>query len=69
MASLEAVWNIGDLCMALLTACNLIAITTLGKYVFKLLDDYMDQKHKGIKDPTFHKKQLPEIEHDIDCWE
>ena len=29
LASLEVVWNLGDLCMALITACNLIAIVVL----------------------------------------
>jgi len=69
LASLELVWNLGDLCMALLTACNLIAILSLGKYAFRLLDDYRQQKRKGIKEPTFHRSQLPEIEHDLECWE
>ena len=69
MASLDVVWNLGDLCMALLTACNLVAITILGKYAFRLLDDYRRQKRQGIKDPVFHRTQLPEIETDIDCWE
>jgi len=66
---LEVVWNLGDLCMALLTACNLIAIVALGKYAFRLLDDYRSQRHRGIKEPTFHRSQLPEIEKDITCWE
>ena len=69
MASLEMVWNLGDRCMALLTACNLVAIITLGKYVFRLLADYRQQKRNGIKEPTFHRSQLPEIERDIECWE
>ena len=69
LVSLEVVWGVGDLCMALLTACNLIAIVTLGKYVFRLLDDYRAQKRSGIKEPTFHRNLLPEIEADIDCWE
>lgn len=69
MASLEMVWNLGDLSMALLTACNLVAIITLGKYVFRLLADYRQQKRNGIKEPTFHRSQLPEIERDIECWE
>lgn len=69
LVTLEMVWSVGDLCMALLTACNLIAIVTLGKYVFKLLDDYRAQKRSGIKEPTFHRGLLPEIEADIDCWE
>ncbi|MCR4853371.1 MAG: alanine:cation symporter family protein [Prevotella sp.] len=69
LASLDVVWNLGDLCMALLTACNLVAIIKLGKYVFRLLDDYRTQKSNNIKEPVFRRKQLPEIEKDIDCWE
>ena len=69
MASLEIVWNLGDLCMALLTACNLVAIGRLGKYAFKLLEDYRQQKRSGIKEPTFHRSQMPEIEKDLMCWE
>ena len=69
LASLEIVWNLGDLCMALLTACNLIAILVLGNYAFKLLKDYQQQKKNGIKDPIFHRSQLPEIENELECWE
>ena len=69
IASFELVWNIVDLFMALLTACNLVAIFLLGRYAFRLLDDYRSQKRKGIKEPVFHRCQLPEIEHDIECWE
>ena len=69
LASLELVWNMGDLFMALLTACNLIAIVSLGKYAFRLLDDYRQQKRNGIKEPIFHRSQLPEIEKDLMCWD
>lgn len=68
LASLEIVWNLGDLCMALLTACNLVTIVILGKYAFRLLDDYRHQKRSGIKEPTFHRSKLPEIAHELDCW-
>ena len=68
LASLEVVWNLGDLCMALLTACNLIAIIALGKYAFRLLDDYRLQKRSGIKEPTFHRSQLPDIAEELECW-
>lgn len=67
LASLDLVWSIGDLFMALLTACNLFAIVLLSKYVFRLLDDYNSQKKAGIKDPQFHRDQLSEL--DLDCWE
>ena len=69
LASFELVWNIVDLFMAFLTACNLIAIVLLGRYAFRLLDDYRQQKRQGIKEPVFHRSQLPEIEDDLECWE
>ena len=69
IASLDIVWNIGDVCMACLAACNLIAIICLGKYAFRLLDDYCAQKKKGTQDPVFTKDQLPEIADRIECWE
>ncbi|MBR3455297.1 MAG: alanine:cation symporter family protein [Bacteroidaceae bacterium] len=67
MASLDIVWDIGDVCMALITACNLVAILLLGRYAFRLLDDYMRQKRAG-KNPTFDISTMPEIKHDVECW-
>lgn len=69
LASFELVWNIVDFFMAGLTACNLIAIVLLGRYAFRLLDDYRQQKRQGIREPTFHRSQLPELEKELDCWE
>ena len=69
VASFEFVWNLGDLFMALLTLCNLIALVFLCKYVFKLLDNYRDQKRRGIKNPEFHRSDLPEISDELDAWE
>jgi len=53
---------------SLQTACNLFAIVALGKYAFRLLDDYVAQKKRGIREPVFHKRDLPELENEIDCW-
>ena len=69
LASFELVWNIVDFFMAFLTACNLIAIVLLGRFVFRLLEDYRKQKKQGIKEPTFHRSQLPELENELECWE
>ena len=66
LASLDLVWNLGDLCMALLTACNLYAIARLGKYAFRLLDDYRAQRKAG-RNPVFRRSTTPEL--DLDCWE
>ena len=68
IASLDLVWSIGDFFMALITICNLIAILTLGKYAFRLLDDYRQQKRAGVKSPVFKRETMPDIEKDIECW-
>ena len=68
IASLDLVWSIGDFFMALVTICNLIAIITLGKYAFRLLDDYRQQKKVGVKSPVFKRETMPDIEKDIECW-
>ena len=68
LASLDLVWSLADVCMALMTICNLIAIVLLGKYAFRLLDDYCEQKRQGIKDPIFKKEKMKDIEQDIECW-
>lgn len=68
VASLDVVWNLGDLFMGMLTICNLVAILWLGKYAFRLLNDYCAQKRRGITDPTFHASQMPEIYDDLDAW-
>ena len=66
LASLDLVWSLGDLCMALLTACNLYAIVRLSKYAFWLLNDYCAQKKAG-KNPVFRRDALPELK--LECWE
>ena len=66
-ASLDLVWSIGDLFMALITACNLVAISLLSGYAFRLLEDYCSQKKAGIKEPVFHRSLFPNLH--LDCWE
>ena len=68
LASLNLVWSLADVAMALMSICNLIAIFLLGKYAFRLLDDYLEQKRKGIKSPVFHKERMKDIEQDLECW-
>ena len=69
LASLNFVWSLGDICMAMLTACNLAAIIPLSKYAFKLLKNYQDQKRNGIASPTFKRDMLPGLKGDIQCWD
>ena len=68
LVSLDLAWSLADVCMALMTICNLIAITLLGKYAFRLLEDYREQKRHGIKDPVFTKDKMKDIQQDIECW-
>lgn len=69
VASLELVWSLGDVFMALITACNLVAIACLGRYAFRLLDDYRHQKCQGVKDPVFKASTLLDIAVDLDTWD
>ena len=68
LASLDLAWSLADICMGLMTICNLIAIVLLGKYAFRLLADYIEQKRQGIKEPIFTKDKMKDIEADIECW-
>lgn len=62
VASLEVVWNLADVFMAIMAIINLIAITMLSKFAFKALEDYTKQKKNGIKDPIFKAEYIPELE-------
>jgi AGCS family alanine or glycine:cation symporter len=68
LTALEVAWTLADITMGLMALCNLVAIVLLGKYAFRLLDDYRTQKRAGIKEPVFTKERLPEVADDIECW-
>lgn len=68
LASLDLAWSLADITMALMTICNLIAISLLGKQAFLLLDDYISQKKAGIESPVFDKERIPELKGKADCW-
>lgn len=67
-ATLDMVWSLADVTMALMAICNLIAILFLGKYAIRLLNDYRAQKKAGIQSPVFKKETMPDIEKDLECW-
>ena len=68
LASLDLAWGLADIAMGFMTICNLIAIVLLGKYAFRLLEDYRIQKRSGIKNPVFTKDRMKDIEEDLECW-
>ena len=68
LASLDLVWSLADVTMALMTICNLIAIALLSKQAFLLLDDYVRQKRSGIKSPSYDRDRIPELRDKAECW-
>ena len=68
LASLDLAWSLADMAMGFMTICNLIAIVLLGKYAFRLLEDYRMQKRNGIKNPVFTKDKMKDIEDELECW-
>lgn len=68
LASLDLAWSLADVCMGLMTICNLIAISLLSKQAFLLLKNYRKQKSEGIASPVFKKSELPGLKGEIECW-
>lgn len=67
--ALQTAWSIIDICMAIMTFVNMVAVITLAPKAFKLLQDYREQL-KQNRDPQFHKSILtPEEAADVECWE
>ena len=53
VASLNIVWNLADLFMALMAMLNLAAIALLGRYAFAAMKDYFKQRSEGVENPEF----------------
>lgn len=68
LTSLDFVWGLGDLCMALLTGLNLIAVVPLSRHVLRLLNHYQQQRREG-RTPVFHRSDLPELADRLPCWD
>ncbi|MEG0295573.1 MAG: alanine/glycine:cation symporter family protein [Clostridium sp.] len=68
LASMDLVWTLADIFMALMAITNLFAITLLSKIAFKALKDYSDQKKAGIKEPIFTKDSIPELDDTVTEW-
>ncbi|NIK12238.1 alanine/glycine:cation symporter family protein [Alkalibacillus almallahensis] len=52
LASIDIVWNMADLFMAMMATVNLIAILLLSRIAFRVLGDYIQQRKDGY-DPEF----------------
>ena len=67
LMTIDIAWALVDFFMVIMTSCNLIAITFLGKYVVILLNDYKQQRLAG-KNPEYKAETCPEIADETECW-
>lgn len=70
VVSLELVWNMVDVTMAIMAIINIIAILLLGDVAIAALKDYNAQKRAGVKSPTFKADSIKDsIKGEVDFWE
>ncbi len=62
----DLLWNIADITMGGMTLINMPVIIILGKYAFRALDNYTEQRKLG-KEPVFHAKDIG-ITQELDYW-
>lgn len=67
LSSLDLVWSLADITMALMAICNLGAVVILGRYAFRSLRDYCEQRRQG-RDPVYYRDINPEIAELTECW-
>ncbi len=59
-------WDIADVMMGAMTIINVPVIIILGKYVYRALKNYEEQRKQGI-DPVFRAKDI-DLPHEVDYW-
>lgn len=64
--SADLLWGIADITMGGMTVINMPVILILGKYAFRALKDYEDQRKEG-KIPVFKAKNI-DLPHKTDYW-
>ena len=65
--SADLLWNIADVTMGGMTIINMPVIFILGKYAFRALKDYDDQRKQGVT-PVFKAKSI-DLPHEVDYWQ
>ncbi len=64
--SADLLWNISDILMGGMTLINIPVIVILGKYAFRALKNYEQQRKSGV-DPVFRARDI-ELPHKVDFW-
>lgn len=65
--SADLLWNLADIFMGLMVIINIPVIFVLGKYAFRALKDYENQRKEG-KDPVFVASDVGLDGNDLDFW-
>jgi len=60
LVSVATVWNLADVCMALMTITNVSVILVISPTALRLIQNYIQQL-KQQKDPVFYLDDLPEL--------
>ncbi|MCR5313846.1 MAG: alanine:cation symporter family protein [Bacteroidaceae bacterium] len=68
LVDLQTAFIFVDLCMAMMTITNLVAISALFPKVVYLLEDYKSQLRQH-KEPEFHRSQMMEEADKLEAWE
>lgn len=66
LAKVQTVWNLADVFMGLMAVLNLVVIALLGKVAFQVLNDFTEQRRKGLN-PKFKAKSIPGLK-GTECW-
>ena len=64
--SADLLWNIADITMGGMALINMPVILYLGKYVFRALKNYDEQRKSGLE-PVFKAKDI-DLPHEVDYW-
>ncbi len=65
--SADLLWNISDVTMGVMTLINMPVIVILGKYAFRALKNFDEQRKDG-KNPVFCAKDI-NLPHEVDYWQ
>ena len=63
----SVLWDVADIFMGCMALINMPVIIILGKYAFRAIKDFVDQKKAG-KDPVFYAKNVG-LPHKVDYWQ
>ena len=66
MSSFDLAWNLADITMGFMAIENLIVIVILGKWAFKALADYEEQRNRG-ENPVFIAERIEGLPA-TECW-